>query len=217
MNEQNYTGKIPQPIRSAMQAFTDESCWLVSNAKYQSEIGNCHLNVRDMILKEGGSQIFGWLLCRVKPLIERGIWSWQFHSVWSDKNNCKYDITKSDLYKGSKYVTFWKDNNRKFAFDMGVSYNNILICENQAATDIMTKATDREIEVGKIFWTNSSLNSVLDLNDHNGKYKILNGYSGNQKSLEQDYNCKFIDGKIVSLSVDDSVNSKIMFDYSLGI
>lgn len=81
----------------------------------------------------------------------------------------------------------------------------------------MTKATDREIEVGKIFWTNSSLNSVLDLNDHNGKYKILNGYSENQKSLEQDYNCKLVDGKIVSLSVDDSVNLRIMFDYSLGI
>jgi hypothetical protein len=215
MSDRDYTSKIPQPVRDTMLAFTGESCRLISKAQQQSRIGNCHLNVSQKIADEGGTQIFGWLLSRMRQLIDKGVWSWQFHSVWRNAEGQSFDVTESEFYKNANLVAFWSDQTRSFSFENGTSYNSILICEHQAAAEMMSYATQSKIEPEKIYWTNSKLDSVLPFESHSGQYKILHGFPENQKSLESDYNCRFSDGKLISLDGSEGVNMRISYDYAV--
>jgi hypothetical protein len=215
MSDRDYTSKIPQPVRDAMLAFTNDGCRLISKAQQQSRIGNCHLNVRQKLGDEGGTQVFGWRLSRMRQLIDKGVWHWEFHSIWRNAEGQSFDVTESKFYKDANLVTFWGDQTRSFSFENGTSYNSILICEHQAAAEKMTNTTQSEIDLGKIYWTNSKLDSALPFESHSGKYRILHGFPENQKSLESDYNCRFSDGKLISLDGSEGVDMRISYDYAV--
>lgn len=215
MNEKDYTSKIPTTVRDVMLDFTQERCHLIPKSQQQGRIGNCHLNVMEKIAESGGSQIFGWLLYRYRLFIDNGIWAWQFHSIWSDENGKCHDVTESNNYQNSSFVTFWGDRARAFSHSNGTAFNTIFICENQRAADMMSQSTQIKINPSTIYWTTNKFNSAMHLNDHSGEYKILNGYEDNIKSLENDYKCKFENGKLVSIDGRSDIDQRIVYDYSL--
>lgn len=216
MNEKDYTGKIPATVREAMLNFTQERCYLISKSQQPGRIGNCHLNVMEKISESGGTQIFGWLLYRHRFFIDNGIWAWQFHSIWSDKSGKCYDITESRNYQNSSFVTFWSDRTRAFSHLSGTAFNNIFICENEPAADMMSQSTQIKVNPSNIYWTNNKFDSALHINDHSGQYKILKGYEDNIKSLEIDYGCKFENGRLIPIDGNDEVNQRIIYDYSVS-
>lgn len=217
-----YTEKIPSSVRDAMKTFAQDDCYLVKRRKKgltgKGVQGNCHFNVQNWVESIGGQRIAGWLLYRNKSLVNKGIWIWIFHSVWKTPEGEVVDVTQDTTYSGSNFTTVWFDASRNIDMVNGTSYNNIVVFENSNIAESFGKNIGAHVEPGTTYWTNSTLKTIIPINDSNGKYKwIDDSFPNNIKQLESEYDCRVVDGKLVpNSSSNKMVSTKIFFDYSIN-
>jgi len=217
-----YTHKIPSNVRDGMSTFSGEECYLIRRRKKgltgKGIQGNCHFNVQGWVDKIGGERLTGWLLYRNRSLINKGLWVWVFHSLWKTPEGQIVDVTQDSTYEGSDFTTVWLDKSRDIDISEGTSYNNVVVFENNTSAKNFTKNVGTEALVGIPYWTTPSMNDILKISEHTGKYRWVDeSFSENIKLLESEYNCKVKDGKLVpNEGASNQISSKIFFDYSVG-
>lgn len=222
LNVKPYTNKIPPKVRVAMENFADGDCLLVErNTKDIDGVvkqGNCHLNVKQLVDKFGGELVCGWLLYRSNQFINDGFYAWNYHAVWLTADNKLYDVTEDRTYGDALYSTFWVDKKRTVDLDKGVSYNCIVAMENRDYADAFGKSVGQQVNLGEVYWATGNYRHIKKLSEHSGIYKLMRPeYPENIKSLEKEYNCKIVDGKLIpNKGNDDKVSIDIVFDYSLS-
>jgi len=205
-----------------MKSFTNNECFLVKqDTSYGNEFsisGNCHLNVQKLIKRFGGKQIYGWQLVRDNNLVEKGIWIWIFHSIWEKPNGELIDTTKNDIYKNMNFNTFWIDSNREADTNEGTAYNSIVIFSDNRIADFSSHLFNCNINKGEIYWTLPSMSNIRTMNQHDGKYRLLNKrYEENHRLLKEKYGIEIVGGRLVTIHGRKAVNDKIMFDFSVNI
>ena len=221
-NTKLYTDKIPYKVRIAMKNFADGECLLVERKTIGIDgvvkQGNCHVNVQELVNSNGGKLVCGWLLYRNNKFINDGFYAWNYHTVWLTEENRLYDVTEDRTYGDATYSTFWIDKKRTVDLDKGVSYNCIVAMENRDYADAFGRSLGQQVNVGEIYWATGNYEHIKKLSEHSGQYKLINDeYIDNIKSLEKEYNCKILDGKLVpNKGSDDRVSIDIFFDYSLN-
>jgi hypothetical protein len=222
-NSKIYNDKLPLKIQKPLKDFAGNDCLLIQ--KNHKEFGlsnralNCHNNVNQYVSSFGGKIISGWILNKNKQLNNAGLWSWTFHSVWLTDENELFDVTDEKHYINSKYVTFTPDSTRKIDFVEGISYNNIVIFDNERLATHYGNCIGAEISAGVVYWISSDMRRVKKMNEHCGQYRLLNEeYKNNQKLLHLNYGISIIDNKIVVTdSANDYVTADIFFDFSLSL
>jgi hypothetical protein len=217
-----YTHKIPSNVREGMSLFSADECYLIQRRKKgltgKGIQGNCHFNVQGWVDKIGGERLTGWLLYRNRSLINKGLWVWVFHSLWKTPEGQVVDVTQDSTYEGSDFTTVWLDKSRDIDIKEGTSYNNVVVFENSTSANNFTKNVGTEALVGVPYWTTPSMNNILKISEHTGKYRWVDeSFSDNVKLLESEYNCKVKDGRLVpNEGASKQISSKIFFDYSVG-
>lgn len=211
--------KLPSLVHEAIKLHTKSSPLLVKQKlDTPNKLPlNCHTNVAKQIEDFGGSLLNGWLLTRKSKLINNGVWRWTYHSVWLKSNDECYDITK-DNDNSREYSTFVPDFERNIDLKEGVTYNDIVILDSQDIVDGYnnTGIYDFEVKIGVAYWVLADLSRIRDTNSYNGQYRLIREeYPKNAKKLEDEYDLKIIDGKLVSNTGKQEVNSNMLFEYSL--
>lgn len=217
---QRYNDKLPHSVKTAMEQFTGNDCYLVprdtTRLKGISTHGNCHENVASFIHNQSGNYQRGWLLGRNRKLISMGIYVWTFHTVWLPNESSAIDVTDDVNYKDAAYSTVWYDNIREPDLVNGVSYNNIIIYEKPAIAAMFSSVMGKTINAGEIYWTTSKMNRVLPLSEHNGQYRWIDGrWSSNRELIEQQYGCR-VDGNRLIGKQPKELDEKIFFDFGVG-
>lgn len=215
---QIYNEKIPSFIRVPMLEFTDSDCYLVKHRKTgvtsKGTHLNCHRNVQDWVDKKGGHRISGWLLVREAKTIKLGIWVWIFHSIWLTPEGKYADVTMDDLYSGKEFVTFWHDKKRSCDLENGVSYNNIVIFDNQEIASDISRKYKYIVEKGMVYWALSDMSQIRNLDQHIGESKYVSPqYSENLKQLEQKYDAVFLGNELKIKSPIDRSKTDLPFDF----
>jgi hypothetical protein len=217
-----YTSKIPSGVKSAMEKFTSEECYLIRKRKKgltgKGVQGNCHFNVEKLVSSIGGQRVPCWLLYRNKSVINKGIWVWSFHSVWRTPENEVVDVTQDQTYEGSDYTTVWFDKERDIDLTEGTSYNNIVIFENETIALAYSQMLQAQVDVGTVYWTTSTLQYVIGIENHSGKYRWLDDlFPNNILMLEKEYDCKAVNGKLIPNNEQQKrISTKLYFDYSVS-
>lgn len=217
----HYKNKLPKTIVQAMQQVTGDDCYIINRrikgVTGNGENNNCHFNVQDLVERIGGERISGWLLLRDKALYRNGIYVWTFHSIWKTPENKYVDVTKSEQYGNEKLATFWHDSQRHADLIEGTAFNSVITLENEKAVQIIEKATSTLLAIEKAYWTVNDMRLFSELDDHSGEYRfLLNQYPQNIKLLEEKYNCKMEGRGFVSNNGDDTVSSKMLFDFAVS-
>lgn len=211
--------KLPTIVNNGIKSHTSNTPILVKQKLDTSnkQILNCHTNVSKQIEEFGGSLLNGWLLTKKSSLINNGIWRWTYHSVWMKNNDECYDITK-DKDNSRDYSTFVVDSNRKINLKVGITYNDILIIESQELVSAYneTGAYDFEVKSGVAYWVLPDLSRIRDTVNYDGRYRLIRPeYPLNSKMIEEQYDLKIINGKLVSNTGSQEVNSNMLFEFSL--
>jgi hypothetical protein len=212
--------KLPALVNNGIKSLTGNSPLLVKQKldTPNNKPLNCHYNVANQIESFGGSLLNGWLLTKKSSLVNRGIWRWTYHSVWLKTHEECYDITK-DKDNSRDYSTFVPDNNRKINLKVGITYNDILIIENKELSDAYneTGIYDFEVKVGIPYWVLPDLSRIRDTKSFDGMYRLIRPeFPINSKILEEQYDLKIINGKLVSNTGTQEVNSNMLFEFSLS-
>jgi len=212
--------KLPALVDKSIKSFTSNSPLLVKQKldTPNSKPLNCHYNVANQIELSGGILMNGWLLTKKNSLISRGIWRWTYHSVWLKTHEECYDITK-DKENSRDYSTFIADTNRKINLKVGITYNDILIIENQELADAynQTGIYDFEVKVGVVYWVLPDISRIRETKSFDGKYRLIRPeFPLNSKLLEEQYDLKILNGKLVSNTGTQEVNSNMLFEFSLS-
>jgi hypothetical protein len=208
-----YSSKLPKIVSNAMRNFTNEECVLVKKRQKgktsNNEELNCHANVSYWVNKIGGEIQNGWLLTRNRDLIKKGVWVWNYHSVWKTPEHKLADVTESSDYATNHFTTVWLDNSRSVDLNKGIGYNNIIIFDNQKIVDLWNQHYEQNLEVGKLYWVSDCLRYFKNIEDHSGQYMWLREeYAENIKKLKIEME-KYKDLKEVPID--------LIFDYSLSI
>ena len=212
--------KLPAVVNEGITSLTGNSPLLVKQKldTPNNKPLNCHYNVANQIESFGGTLLNGWLLTKKSSLVNRGIWRWTYHSVWLKTHEECYDITK-DKENSRDYSTFVPDKNRKINLKVGITYNDILIIENQELADAYneTGIYNFEVKVGVAYWVLPDMSRIRDTKSFDGKYRLIRPeFPHNSKMLEEHYDLKIINGKLVSNTGTQEVNSNMLFEYSLS-
>jgi hypothetical protein len=212
--------KLPSLVNNSIKSFTGNSPLLVKQKldTPNSKPLNCHYNVANQIELAGGSLLNGWLLTKKSSLVNRGIWRWTYHSLWLKTHEECYDITK-DKENSRDYSTFVPDNNRKVNLKVGITYNDILIIENQELADAYneTGIYDFDVKIGVAYWVLPDISRIRETKSFDGKYRLIRPeFPLNSKMLEEQYDLKIINGKLVSNTGTQEVNSNMLFEFSLS-
>ncbi len=212
--------KLPALVNNGIKSLTGNNPLLVKQKldTPNNKPLNCHYNVANQIESFGGSLLNGWLLTKKSSLVNRGIWRWTYHSVWLKTHEECYDITK-DKENSRDYSTFVPDNNRKINLKVGITYNDILIIENQEFADAynQTGIYDFEVKVGVAYWVLPDISRIRETKSFDGKYRLIRPeFPINSKMLEEQYDLKIINGKLVSNTGTQEVNSNMLFEFSLS-
>jgi hypothetical protein len=113
----------------------------------QSQVGFCHLNVREHVKRHDGKQIYGWQI--VTELTEgkalQGCAFAVFHSNWLDGKGQLWDITEATL----RTRLFLPDSTRSFNFDTLTGYNNRVVF----FSDYMPKHPLEQVARNKTYYT----------------------------------------------------------------
>ena len=213
--------KLPALVNNGIKSLTGNNPLLVKQKldTPNNKPLNCHYNVANQIESFGGSLLNGWLLTKKSSLVKRGIWRWTYHSVWLKTHEECYDITK-DKENSRDYSTFVPDNNRKINLKVGITYNDILIIENQELSDAYNESGiyDFEVKVGIPYWVLPDMSRIRDTKSFDGKYRLIRPeFPINSKMLEEQYDLKIINGKLVSNTGTQEVNSNMLFEFSLSV
>ena len=220
-----FTDKLPYNITEALKAFSGNECYLVkrdvNRKSFLSNKNSCHLNVKRHIEKFGGEMLNGWILYRKEKYTEEmGLWIWHYHSVWITAKGKIVDVTDDDNYRNLPLSTFIPDTTRKVDLQNGISYNTIVIFDNNSIAEHFANASgeDRKISAGTVYWTTNSVKSFRGLEEHSGQYKLItNEYPANQILLRDIYGLEVKNGKLSPIDPENAeVPSEIFFDFSLG-
>ncbi|MDE2057168.1 MAG: hypothetical protein KGI88_08100 [Betaproteobacteria bacterium] len=217
-----YSNKLPKNIRQPLLKFADNECYLVrkftDDIGLENRSGNCHANVQSYVNALGGEMVNGWLLSRNKRFREVGLWTWVFHSVWLTDENELLDVTENECYETNTFTTFIPDSTRKVDLNEGISYNNIVIIENEAFAKHYSNSINTDIEVNKIYWVTSDISMVRELSEHNGQYRLLqNQFKNNQKLFLEKYGIAIKNNKLVTTTIaNDFFESDAFFDFSIS-
>lgn len=113
----------------------------------QSQVGFCHLNVREHVKRHDGKQIFGWQIATelTEGKALQGCAFAVFHSNWLDGNGQLWDITEAHL----KTRLFLPDPTRSFNFDTLTDYNNRVVF----FSDYMPKHPLEHVAKNKTYYT----------------------------------------------------------------
>ncbi len=212
--------KLPAVVNNGIKSLTGNNPLLVKQKldTPNNKPLNCHYNVANQIESFGGSLLNGWLLTKKSSLVNKGIWRWTYHSVWLKTHEECYDITK-DKENSRDYSTFVPDNNRKVNLKVGITYNDILIIENQELADAynQTGIYDFEVKIGVAYWVLPDISRIRETKSFDGKYRLIRPeFPINSKMLEEQYDLKIINGKLVSNTGTQEVNSNMLFEFSLS-
>ena len=212
--------KLPTVVYNGIKSHTGNNPLLVKQKldTPNKKPLNCHINVEKQIEQFGGSLLNGWLLTKKSSLINNGIWRWTYHSVWLKTHEECYDITK-DNHNSRDFSTFVPDNSRKINLKVGITYNDILIIENQELANQYneTGIYDFEVKTEVAYWVLPDLSRIRDTKSYDGKYRLIRPeYPLNSKMLEEQYDLKIINGKLVSNTGSQEVNSNMLFEFSLN-
>ena len=211
--------KLPNVVNEGIKLHTGKSPILVKQKldTPNKQPLNCHVNVTKQVEEFGGSLLNGWLLTKKSNLINNGIWRWTYHSVWLKTPDECYDITK-DKDNSRDYSTFVPDSNRKINLKVGITFNDLLIIENQELVDKYneTGIYTFEVKTGTPYWVLPDLSRIRDTKTYDGKYRLIRPeYPINSKMLEEQYDLKIVNGRLVTNTGSQEVNSNMLFEYSL--
>lgn len=218
MNTTPYS-KLPTSVNKAMQDFAKSECVLVRkiSSQYNKPL-NCHLNVASQVKEFGGKAVNGWLLNRNSKLIGRDMWNWSFHSIWETDSGDWFDITV-DSKNMRDYSTFFSDNNNR-TIDLvnGVSYNDIVLFNNESPNNVLKNGNSTYLKYGEVFWTANGMKIFKSLSESNGEYRFLRKeYPNNYKLLEQQYKIKLIDGCISTTDGSTHISPYVAMDFSVNL
>jgi hypothetical protein len=218
MNTTIYT-KLPSLVDIAMKDFAKSECVLVK--KLQSENSkplNCHLNVASQVKQFGGKVVNGWLLNRSSKVIGMDIWNWSFHSVWATDSGDLFDIT-IDTKNERDCSTFFLDNaNRKIDLVNGVSYNDIVVFNNQSPSNVLKDSKSPYLTYGEVFWTANNMTIFRALHESNGEYRFLREeFPQNYKLLEKKYKLTFKNGALKLKGGGTHISQYVAFDFSVNL
>jgi hypothetical protein len=94
----------------------------------------------------------------------------------------------------------------------GINYNDGVYFSAESIFTLVTNAPVREL-----VWTYSGLKHFVPISC-SGKYRLIRAeFPHNYDCLKRDYGLEIIDGKLVSCTGNDLVDSRLAFDYSLNI
>ena len=218
--KKTFSNKLSPKANEVMWGFTGGSCLGVKKIKedigIENTAGNCHVNVRKHVEAHGGKAVSGWLLAYNKPLMKKGGWLWAFHSIWENADGLLIDVTNDDHYVNHDRTIFVPDRNRRFDFENGISYNNIIFFTSQNTADIYSEHIGVNLIARKIYWANDDFSILKTREEHDGQYRLLNDrYTRNRELLNEKYGVKIkanggLDtGNVMGIAVD------ALMDFSL--
>jgi hypothetical protein len=210
--------KLPSTVLSAMKDFSNGDCTLVVKKldTANNKALNCHYNVDAQVNEFGGKVVNGWLLSRSSNLINNNLYYWSFHSLWQKNDDEIYDIT-IDKHNARDLSTFWFDNDRKINLTDGVSYNDIVIFENKSIISRYRGICEDVINVGKVFWTLTTMDRIRSIDNYNGEYRFIRAeFPKNTDLLLKQYKLAIVDGKLTATDGSDGVHPNCLFEFSLN-
>lgn len=222
-----YANKLPSSVNEALKALTDNESVLVRYLTPQQGIKgkseNCHLNVKSFIDKNGGNSVSGWILKRHRPLMEKGVYVWSFHSVWQTSNGNLVDVTEDKHYVGREKSIFIHDKNRIPDLEKGLSFNNIVIFTNSEFVKSFGQSIGRLVVLDTLYWCDPSLRQLLEISEHSGIYRLVtSAYPDNIKLMCDEIECELVDSRLVpregsKRTLDDPLPKNFIFDYSVKL
>ena len=223
----SYADKLPPSLNAVLKSFTGGECVMVRKAKEKEKItgkaGNCHYNVKVVVDKNGGSMVSGWLLSRNPSLMDKGMYIWNFHSVWMKPDGKLLDVTEDRHYEGRDKTIFVPDVTRKPDLDEGTSYNSFVVFTEGAFARHYGTSIGREIVTNKPYWADNLVRTLIEVDEHSGVYRlVLSQDSPNYKRMCDEYEIDFINGRPVPRPGSKYENApgmpvQLLFDYSVGI
>jgi hypothetical protein len=202
-----------------MADFAKSECVLVRklSSEYNKPL-NCHINVASQVKQYGGKVVNGWLLNRNSKFIGLDIWNFSFHSVWETDSGDLFDIT-IDEKNGRDYSTFFLDNaNRKIDLVSGVSYNDIVVFNNESPNRVLKSSENTYLTYGEVFWTANNMTIFRALTESKGEYRFLREeYPQNYKLLEKQYKLTFKNGALKLKGGGTHISQYVAFDFSVNL
>ena len=219
-----YADKLTPALNSLLKSFAGGECIMVRKIKSKDTIkgkaGNCHINVKQYVDKDGGSSISGWLLGRIPHLIEKGMYVWNFHSVWLKPDNKLIDVTDDQHYLGRDKTIFVPDSTRVPDLTEGTSFNSFLVFTERAFAEHYGKSIGKEIRVNTPYWCDNTMTRLIDIDKHSGVYRLLSTeYKHNYQRMCDEYELDIVNGKPVpkvGSKYEFAVPVEMMFDYSVS-
>jgi hypothetical protein len=103
----------------------------------------------------------------------------------------------------------------------GLSYNNFIVITDEQLATFYGNSIGKEIKANTAYWCDSTMMTLLSLDEHSGVYRLLgNDYPNNEKQLADEYEVDFINGKPVprlgSKYESTGFPKKMIFDYSIS-
>lgn len=225
-NSTSYTDKLPHAMNNMLKSFTGSECIMVRKQKNKpsnnNTQGQCHLNVKNCITKDGGISVSGWLLNRIPSLITMGIYVWSFHSVWQSPDNKLIDVTEDENYIGRDKSIFIPDIHRTPDLKNGTSYNNFMTFTDRNIAKYYGSSIGKNIEINELYWCDNTMTMLLNLNEHSGTYHYLNAiYPDNLKKFKDELECEIVNGRPIprpgsKYEEIGAFPATVFFDYSLS-
>jgi hypothetical protein len=221
----SYTDKLSSGLNEMLKSFTGSECIMVRKIKEKDSLkgksGNCHINVKKYIDKNGGTSVSGWLLNRIPVMIQKGMYVWSFHSVWLKPDNKLVDVTDDQYYVGRDKTIFVPDITRVPDLVEGLSYNNFIVITDEQLASFYGNSIGKELKANTPYWCDSTMMTLFSLDEHSGVYRLLgDDYPNNEKQLADEYEIDFINGKPVPRSGSKYESTgfpkKMIFDYSIS-
>lgn len=222
----SYADKLPQSLNEVLKSFTGSECLMVRKAKEKDAIkgkaGNCHINVKRLVDKQGGKTISGWLLNRVPQLLDRGMYVWSFHSVWMKPDEKLLDVTEDKHYAGRDKSIFIPDIARVPDIEQGLSYNNFVVFTDANFAHFFGDNIGKNIASNEPYWCDRSVRLLLEMDEHSGVYRLVNAdYPKNRQMMCDEYDIDIVNGRPVprpgnKYDYADGPPIKLFFDYGVG-
>jgi hypothetical protein len=148
-----------ETIKAELMADSEKMCFVNSISKCEavvvqrrygavsSQVGRCHLNVREQVEQLGGKQVYGWQIAteQTEGAQLRGCVYAIFHSCWRDDAGVIWDITDEQ----QKTRVFLLDPVRSYDFYNAVGYNNRVVF----LSDYVSKNPKEQVVRNKTFYT----------------------------------------------------------------
>ena len=220
----SYADKLTPELNALLKSFAGSDCIMVRKIKPKEAIngkaGNCHLNVKQYVDKNGGTSVSGWLLNRLPMLMDKGLYVWSFHSVWLKPDGKLADVTDDKHYIGRDKTIFVPDTQRKPDLLEGLSFNNFLVFTERAFAEHYGRSIGKEIKVNTLYWCDTVMTRLLDIDEHSGVYRLLTPeYKDNLTRMCEEYELEIVNGKPVPKSgskYETGFPVNMVFDYSIS-